>query len=148
ALVYAHSIFEYHIRHYHKSNDIFSVDQHLRDTYKVVKESIALEQMLDNLRTLMSENAGIVRNTNALIESKKKLDLLLSRLQTNYPKEHVNTGLCQYRNMLAVAQVIMEQSIARKKKKEVNSNSSPNRTFKYGRESWQGRSEDCGETTI
>lgn len=117
ALIYAHSIFEYHIRHYHTSNDIFSVDQHLRDTYKVVKESIALEQMVDNLRALMSENAGIVRNTNALIESKKKLDLLLSRLQTNYPKEHVNTGLCQYRNMLAVAQVIMEQSIARKENK-------------------------------
>jgi L-aspartate oxidase len=65
----------------------------------------------------MSENAGIVRSTDQLIRTKKRLQKLISKVQISHFKVSVNTKLCEYRNMLIVAQSIIDQSIARKENK-------------------------------
>lgn len=114
ALVYAHSIFEYHKRSFSKEIVFDSIDPPAIKSYTVIEESNQIKEKLDELQTLMSENAGIVRSTEQLIQARVKLKTLSKALQTSIPKTFINTGLCEYRNMLAVAQMIIEHSIARK----------------------------------
>lgn len=117
ALVYAHSIFEYHKDTFTNDQDVLALDQNAATSFRVVEESVMIHSKIEQLQALMSENAGIVRRTDQLSTARTILQELNRALEMEYPKAVVNTKLCEYRNMLVVAHSIIEQSIARKQNK-------------------------------
>ncbi|WP_417360588.1 L-aspartate oxidase [Galbibacter sp.] len=117
ALVYAHSIFDFHRENFSEDHDLVAPIQNRATPFRFVEESEGVQQKIVQLQLIMSENAGIVRSTDQLIRTKKRLQKLISKVQISHFKVSVNTKLCEYRNMLIVAQSIIDQSIARKENK-------------------------------
>ncbi|ESU29225.1 L-aspartate oxidase [Flavobacterium limnosediminis JC2902] len=69
----------------------------------------------EELQLLMRENAGIVRNDADLVSAKKRLLLLQKEVEGKYNQYKITTSLCELRNMIQVALLIVEQSLQRSK---------------------------------
>ena len=63
----------------------------------------------------MRENAGIVRNDADLLSAKARLTALQKEVEGKYNQYNITTSLCELRNMIQVALLIVEQSLQRTK---------------------------------
>lgn len=113
ALVYADRIFKY-----------ISKNLPLRTTISIAKwddcgkckliGSKTLPQKIIDLQQIMRRFAGVVRNNADLNEASLQLKKLHTETELLYQKYKLNTTLCQLRNMINVAHLIVQQSIIRK----------------------------------
>ena len=62
----------------------------------------------------MSDYVGIVRNNARLKRAIKRLDVIYSEVEDLYKESKVTTSLCELRNMVNVAHLIIQQSLDRK----------------------------------
>ncbi len=74
------------------------------------KEMIILTQSLKELKLLMSDYVGIVRNNERLHRAMKRLDLLFVETEELYKKTSVSPQLCELRNMITVAYLIVKSA--------------------------------------
>ncbi len=72
------------------------------------KEMILITQSVKELKLLMSDYVGIVRNNERLNRAMKRLDLLFEETEILYQKTIVSPQLCELRNMITVAYLIVK----------------------------------------
>lgn len=72
------------------------------------KEMILITQSVKELKLLMSDYVGIVRNNERLHRAMKRLDLLFVETEDLYKKTVVSPQLCELRNMITVAYLIVK----------------------------------------
>ena len=116
ALVYAHNIFKYHSEYDDKLPKIEIPDWNDEGT-SIPTEHILIQHNLKQLQLLMRDYAGIVRSNERLKTATKHLDLIYNEVEDLYKKSKITTSLCELRNMLNVAHLIISQSIERTENK-------------------------------
>lgn len=78
------------------------------DGTNVPKEMILITQSLKEMKLLMSDYVGIVRNNERLHRANRRLDLLHEETEALYEKTMVSPQLCELRNMITVAYLIVK----------------------------------------
>ena len=78
------------------------------DGTNLPKEMILITQSVKELKLLMSDYVGIVRNNERLHRAMKRLDLLYTETEALYQKTIVSPQLCELRNMITVAYLIVK----------------------------------------
>ena len=69
---------------------------------------ILITQSVKELKLLMSDYVGIVRNNERLYRAMKRLDLLYAETEALYQRTVVSPQLCELRNMITVAYLIVK----------------------------------------
>ena len=69
---------------------------------------ILITQSLKEMKLLMSDYVGIVRNNERLDRAMKRLDLLYEETEALYQKTIVSPQLCELRNMITVSYLIVK----------------------------------------
>ncbi|WP_298237679.1 L-aspartate oxidase [uncultured Algibacter sp.] len=116
ALVYAHNIFKYLSTHDCEAIEI-DIPNWNDDGTSIAKEHVLIQHNLRQLQALMRDYVGIVRSNNRLKKAIKHLDLIYNEIEDFYKKSKITTPLCELRNMINVAHLIISQSINRKENK-------------------------------
>lgn len=116
ALVYAHNIFKYLSLNQSKSIHLTIPNWNDEGT-SIPKEHILLRHNLKQLQALMRDYVGIVRSNDRLTKATEHLNLIYKEVEELHKKTRVDTSLCELRNMVNVAHLIINQSLERKKNK-------------------------------
>jgi L-aspartate oxidase len=116
ALVYAHNSFKYLSTNPVKPNDFLIPEWNDLGTH-MPKEHVVITHNLSQLQALMRDYVGIVRSNNRLTKAIDHLDLIYKEVEELYKKSVVMSSLCELRNMINVAHLIISQSIERKNNK-------------------------------
>jgi len=85
-------------------------------------EMILITQSVKELKLLMSDYVGIVRNNNRLQRANRRLDLLHEETEALYQRTEVSTQLCELRNMITVAYLIVKSAELRKESRGLHYN--------------------------
>ena len=110
AMVFAH-------RAYLRVTDLMQAQQYATlpvipdwkaDGTNAPKEMILITQSVKELKLLMSDYVGIVRNNDRLRRASRRLDLLFEETEELYKKTIVSPQLCELRNMITVAYLIVK----------------------------------------
>ncbi len=113
ALVYAHNIYTYHTEHQLPSIQVTIPEWNDKGT-SIPKEHILIQHNLKQLQALMRDYVGIVRSNSRLNKAIEHLNLVYNEVDELYRTSKVNTALCELRNMINVAHLIIHQSLERK----------------------------------
>ena len=89
---------------------------------KVPEEMILITQSTKEMKLLMSDYVGIVRNTERLHRANKRLDLLHEETEALYEKTEVSPQICELRNMITVAFLIVKSAAFRKESRGLHYN--------------------------
>jgi len=93
------------------------------------KEMILITQSLKELKLLMSDYVGIVRNNERLHRANKRLDLLHEETEELYERTEVSPQLCELRNMITVAYLIVKSASFRHESRGLHFNTDyPNKS--------------------
>ncbi|WP_298501665.1 L-aspartate oxidase [uncultured Maribacter sp.] len=116
ALVYSHNIY-LDLCEAPKVNIPENIPPWNDDGTSIPKEHILIQHNLKQLQALMRNYVGIVRNNDRLHMAIKHLNLLYEEVEELYRKSKITTALCELRNMINVAHLIIQQSLNRKENK-------------------------------
>ena len=86
------------------------------------KEMILITQSVKELKLLMSDYVGIVRNNERLYRAMKRLDLLYTETEALYQRTVVSPQLCELRNMITVAYLVVKCAEFRKESRGLHFN--------------------------
>lgn len=70
-------------------------------------------ELLGRLQSLMREYVGIVRSFDGLLAARDRLGPIRKEVESLYATSRVNTELCELRNLVAIAHLIIEQALKR-----------------------------------
>ena len=113
ALVYAHNIFKY-LDAKSSAPKTIDIPDWNDDGTIIPKEHILIRHNLKQLQALMRDYVGIVRSNYRLTKGIAHLDLIYNEVEEFYKKSKITTTLCELRNMINVAHLIITQSLERK----------------------------------
>jgi len=116
ALVYAHNIFDFLSKNCGITERLNIPDWN-DDGTGITKEHILIQHNLKQLQALMRDYVGIVRCDDRLNKAIKHLDLIYNEIEELYKKAKINTALCELRNMINIAHLIISQSLTRNENK-------------------------------
>ena len=116
ALVYAHNIFKYLLVHENTVSNVSIPDWDDKGTV-IPEEHILIQHNLKQLQALMRDYVGIVRSNKRLERAIKHLDLIYNEVEELYRESKITSSLCELRNMINVAHLIIQQSLERKENK-------------------------------
>jgi L-aspartate oxidase len=91
-----------------KKVDVSQVPNWKSEGTNAPKEMILITQSVKEMKLLMSDYVGIVRNNERLHRAMKRLDLLYEETEALYEKTAVSPQLCELRNMITVAYLIVK----------------------------------------
>jgi L-aspartate oxidase len=83
---------------------------------------ILITQSIKELKMLMSDYVGIVRNNERLNRANKRLDLLHEETEALYEKTKVSPQLCELRNMITVSYLVVKSAEFRKESRGLHFN--------------------------
>ena len=86
------------------------------------KEMILITQSLKEMKLLMSDYVGIVRNNERLHRANRRIDLLHEETEFLYERTEVSPQLCELRNMITVAYLIIKSAELRKESRGLHFN--------------------------
>jgi len=86
------------------------------------KEMILITQSLKELQLIMSDYVGIVRTDVRLERAMKRLDLLFEETEELYRSTKVSPQLCELRNLITVAYLIVKSAQFRKESRGLHYN--------------------------
>lgn len=112
AMVFAHRAYKHSVA-YLKSNkrpEHDAIPDWNAAGTKAPTEMILITQSLKELKLTMSDYVGIVRNNERLKRANRRLDLLHEETEQLYQKTEVSPELCQVRNMITVAYLIVKSA--------------------------------------
>ena len=93
------------------------------------KEMILITQSLKELQSIMSDYVGIVRTDVRLQRAMKRLDLLYEETEELYRSTKVSPQLCELRNLITVAYLIVKGASFRKESRGLHYNTDhPNKS--------------------
>lgn len=113
ALVYAHAIFTFLSKNL-PSLSTKKIPEWEDEGMALLKAPYFLQDKSKELQLLMREKAGIVRSDKNLEEASQQLAKLYEAIELLYNKYKLNTALCELRNMVNVAHLIIEQARCRR----------------------------------
>lgn len=113
ALVYAHNIYKYLCIHPSSLTTIPIPDWNDQGTH-INKEHILINHNIKELQSLMMDYVGIVRSNDRLIKASKHLEVIYQEVIELYNTSKLNTSICELRNMVNIAHLIINQSLERK----------------------------------
>jgi len=116
ALVYAHRIYKYQSQYPVKPIDCKIPDWNDKGA-EIAKEYVLVKHNLKQLQALMRNYVGIVRSDDRLQKATHHLNLIYEEVEELYKKYKVDATLCELRNMVNVAHLIISQSLERKENK-------------------------------
>ena len=94
------------------------------------KEMILITQSLKELQSIMSDYVGIVRTDVRLQRAMKRLDLLYEETEELYRSTKVSPQLCELRNLITVAYLIVKGASFRKESRGLHYNTDhPNKSL-------------------
>ncbi|MBX9779564.1 MAG: L-aspartate oxidase [Chitinophagaceae bacterium] len=86
------------------------------------KEMILITQSIKELQQIMSDYVGIVRTDVRLTRASKRLDLLFEETEALYRSTRVSPQLCELRNLITVAYLIVKSAEFRKESRGLHFN--------------------------
>ena len=86
------------------------------------KEMILITQSLKEMKLLMSDYVGIVRNNERLHRANRRIDLLHEETEHLYEHTEVSPQLCELRNMITVSYLIIKSAELRKESRGLHFN--------------------------
>ncbi len=86
------------------------------------KEMIVITQSLKELRQIMSDYVGIVRNNYRLQRASRRIDMLWDETEELYRSSKVSPQLLELRNMITIGYLIIKGAIFRKESRGLNFN--------------------------
>lgn len=116
ALVYAHNIYKYLSTH-EKEEEHIEIPEWNDEGTIVTEEHVLIQHNLKELQALMRNYVGIVRSNHRLEKAITRSDVIYKEVEDLYKESKVNTSLCELRNMINVAHLIISQSQLRKENK-------------------------------
>jgi len=116
ALVYAHNIFDFLSKN-STTTELPNIPDWNDDGTGITKEHILIQHNLKRLQALMRDYVGIVRSDDRLKKAIKHLDLIYNEIEELYKTAKINTALCELRNMINIAHLIISQSLNRTENK-------------------------------
>lgn len=116
ALVYAHNIYKFLLKKEPETREVVIPNWNDNGT-KITNEHVLIQHNLRELQALMRDYVGIVRNNNRLNKAITRLDVIYNEIEELYKISKINTSLCELRNMINVAHLIISQSLSRKENK-------------------------------
>ncbi len=116
ALVYAHNIYKAQVTSNYDYNEVDIPNWDDAGT-SIPKEHILIQHNLKRLQALMRDYVGIVRSNKRLNAAIKHLDLIHEEVEGLYRESKITTALCELRNMINVAHLIISQSLNRAENK-------------------------------
>jgi L-aspartate oxidase len=108
AMVFAHRSYADAVRYIDGVSFRDDIPDWKADGTNAPKEMILITQSVKELKLLMSDYVGIVRNNERLSRAMKRLDLLYEETESLYQKTIVSPQLCELRNMITVAYLIVK----------------------------------------
>ncbi len=111
AMVFAHRAYKAAVNHLRNVSPLVDggiIPDWKADGTNAPKEMILITQSVKELKLLMSDYVGIVRNNDRLHRAMKRLDLLYEETEALYEKTEVSPQLCELRNMITVAYLIVK----------------------------------------
>jgi L-aspartate oxidase len=112
AMVFAHRAYKDAVAKINIGTTAFSnsnaIPDWKADGTNAPKEMILITQSVKEMKLLMSDYVGIVRNNERLYRAMKRLDLLYAETEELYKKTIVSPQLCELRNMITVAYLIVK----------------------------------------
>jgi L-aspartate oxidase len=110
AMVFAHRAYKDAITKINGIGNSKTLPDWKADGTSSPKEMILITQSVKELKLLMSDYVGIVRNNERLQRAMKRLDLLYAETEELYKKTIVSPQLCELRNMITVAFLIVKSA--------------------------------------
>jgi L-aspartate oxidase len=110
AMVFAHRAYKDAVTKINESSNSKNLPDWKADGTTSPKEMILITQSVKELKLLMSDYVGIVRNNERLQRAMKRLDLLYAETEELYKKTIVSPQLCELRNMITVAFLIVKSA--------------------------------------
>jgi L-aspartate oxidase len=86
------------------------------------REMILITQSLKELRLLMSDYVGIVRNNIRLERASRRLDLLHEEIEQLYRSSTISPQLCELRNMITIGYLIVKGAQFRRESRGLHYN--------------------------
>ena len=83
---------------------------------------LKIHSSVKELKLLMSDYVGIVRNNERLQRASRRLDLLHEETELLYQRTTVSPQLCELRNMITVAYLIVKSAMFRKESRGLHYN--------------------------
>jgi L-aspartate oxidase len=109
-----------------KKIDLINVEREIPDWNAegttAPREMIVITQSFKELKLLMSDYVGIVRNNERLERAARRLDLLHAETESLYQKTQVSPQLCELRNMITVAYLVVKSAELRKESRGLHFN--------------------------
>ncbi len=78
------------------------------------EEQILISHNVKEIKTIMSDYVGIVRNTLRLQRALRRIDLIRDEIESFYKKTKVNVELLELRNLATAAMLIVRSALKRK----------------------------------
>ncbi len=116
ALVYAHNIYKHLAESDNTVKDVNIPDWN-DDGTVIPKEHVLVQHNLKQVQAIMRDYVGIVRSNKRLKSALKHLDVISSEVEDLYKESRISTTLCELRNMISVAYLIIWQSLERTENK-------------------------------
>ncbi len=85
-------------------------------------EMILITQSLKELKLVMSDYVGIVRNDERLSRASRRLDMLHEETEQFYERTEVSPALCELRNLITVAYLIVKSASFREESRGLHYN--------------------------
>ncbi len=124
AMVFAHRAYENTIKN--SSNVICKSENEIpnwnAEGTSAPKEMILITQSVKEMKLLMSDYVGIVRNNERLQRANRRIDLLHEETENLYHRTEVSPQLCELRNMITVAYLIIKSAELRKESRGLHYN--------------------------
>ncbi len=110
AMVFAHRAYQVSIKNIGSLHFNDQIPDWKADGTNAPREMILITQSVKELKLLMSDYVGIVRNNERLHRANRRLDLLHEETEALYEKTAVSPQLCELRNMITVAYLIVKSA--------------------------------------
>ncbi len=119
AVAFAHRCYLKSVEIFEKPSGIFSIPDWREEETAKPDELILITHNRKELQTLMSDYVGIIRSDERLKRASNRLKILYDETEMLYKRTKISPQLFELRNLITVAYLIVEQSLARKENRGV-----------------------------
>lgn len=102
---------------------------------RIANERIIVKHLWDEVRRVMWNFVGIVRNTERLQYAKKHLEIIQHQVENYYQNYQISVDLIELRNLVQVGHIIVRASLSRKESRGLYHNSDYPQTSQNARHS-------------
>jgi L-aspartate oxidase len=122
AIVYAHNAFEKSVSQYGTQNIPDGIPDWNDEGTRHPEELVLVTEMARELESIMSNYVGIVRTDRRLKRAYDRLELIYLEHEELYKQSRITVPLCELRNMINVAYLIIKHARAQRANKGLHYN--------------------------